>query len=198
MSRRKGRSAHSRVSGEIVIVVMLILVVGLAGGLWYFVLRPVLATSQRGPAVTEQPGAEARLAPDFRTMDLAGNPVHLSDYRGRPVVLNAWATWCGPCRAEMPHLQQFYQKYKEQGVVVLAVNIGEPRERVAQFIQDGGYTVPVLLDDTTEAIARPYRLTALPTTFFISRQGQIISVRVGAMNLAEMENRLAEVLSLPE
>jgi len=181
-----------------VIVVMLILVVGLAGGLWYFVLRPGLAINQRGPAVTEQPGTTARLAPDFSTVDLAGNTVRLSDYQGRPVVLNAWATWCGPCRAEMPHLQQFYQKYKEQGVVVLAVNIGEPRERVAQFIQDSGFTVPVLLDDTTAAIARPYHLTALPTTFFISRQRQIISVRVGAMNLAEMESRLAEVLSLPE
>ena len=91
-------------------------------------------------------------------------------------------------------LNEVYQEYKDQGVIVLAVNMGEPRDGVAGFIQDGGYTFPVLLDESMTAVGRPYRVSSIPTTFFIDREGRIASIRIGAMNLAEMARRLAEIL----
>lgn len=197
MSRKRGKPARRRVPAEIIIVLTLILGVGLAGGLWYFVVRPRMAVEQGSPGAGA-PVAEASMAPDFTVMGLDGNSVRLSDYRGRPVVLNTWATWCGPCRAEMPDLERLHQEYRHQGVIVLAVNIGEPRERVAGFIQDNGFTLPVLLDETASAVARPYRISALPTTFFIDHVGQIASIKVGMMDLAEMKRRLSELLASQE
>jgi len=175
--------------------VALIVGVGLMAGLWYFVLEPNALASQGAPPVPSgEPVAESSVAPDFTVTDLAGNTVRLSDYRGQPVVLNAWATWCGPCLSEMPDLETFYQEYKGQGVIVLAVNLGEPGDRVTGFIQDSSYTFPVLLDESTAAVGRPYRISAIPTTFFIDREGKIVSIRRGAMNLAEMQRRVAEIL----
>jgi len=189
------RSARRRVPAEIVIILALILGVGLMGGLWYFVLQPnVVAGPGLPPVSAGEPVAETSAAPDFTATDLAGHTVSLSDYRGQPVVLNTWATWCAPCRAEMPDLEVFYQKYRDQGVIVLAVNLGDPRDRVAEFVQDGDYTFPVLLDESTAAVGRPYRVSAIPTTFFIDREGQIVSIRRGSMSLAEMERRVAEIL----
>jgi peroxiredoxin len=202
-ARAKERISLRRIPGEIVIILLLILAVGLAGGLWYFVLQPQTiagsdtatgASIAAGTGGTSQPVAESSPAPDFTTTDLDGNAVSLSDYRGSPVVLNAWATWCGPCRMEMPDLEKLYQEYKDQDVIVLAVNMGEPQNRVAGFIKDGGYTFPVLLDESMSAVGRPYRISSIPATFFIDREGKLASIRVGAMNLAEMERRLAEIL----
>jgi peroxiredoxin len=199
-SYRAQKEARRRIPAEFFIIVVLILVVGLAGSLWYFVVQPSLASSNAVPGpstalgTVSQPVATASPAPDFTTRDLAGNTVRLSDYRGQPVVLNAWATWCGPCRLEMPDLEKFYQEYHEQGVVVLAVNMGESKDTVATFIKDNKYTFPVLLDETTAAVGRPYRISGIPATFFIDRQGKIASIQVGAMNLAEMKRRIAAIL----
>ncbi len=197
MSHRKRKMTRSRVPGEIIIVLLLTLSVGLLGGLWYFVVRPGMAVNQRVLSV-DAPVVETRAAPDFTAMSLDGRQVRLSDYRGRPVVLNAWATWCGPCRAEMPDLERLHQEYHGQGVIVLAVNIGEPKERVAGFVQDNGFTFPVLLDETASVVARPYRISALPTTFFIDREGQIANIKVGMMDLTEMKHRLGELLASQE
>ena len=207
-SYRAQQEARRRIPAEFIIIIALILAVGLGGSLWYFVVQPGLAVSNAAavpstafPSTTlgtggtvSQPVVAASPAPDFTTKDLAGNTVRLSDYRGQPVVLNAWATWCGPCRLEMPDLEKFYQEYREQGVVVLAVNMGESKDTVATFIKDNKYTFPVLLDETTAAVGRPYRISGIPATFFIDRQGKIASIQVGAMNLAEMKRRVAAIL----
>ncbi|MBU0492502.1 MAG: TlpA family protein disulfide reductase [Chloroflexi bacterium] len=191
-STRKARPARRRVPVEILIIVGLVVAVGVLGGLWYFVWQPALAA----PAIVPAPsaGAEPEMAPDFALQDLAGKTVHLSDYRGQAVVLNTWATWCGPCRAEMPDLEKLSVTYADRGLVVLAVNVGESQEQVAAFIQEQGYTLPVLLDTTAEAVAYPYRVRGIPTTFFIDREGRIVDTRVGAMSLAEMEQRAAAIL----
>jgi len=189
---RRGRSARRRVPVEMLIIVALVVGVGVLGGLWYFVLRPALAAPAAEPAPSA--GAASDVAPDFTVTDLAGNTVQLSDYRGQAVVLNTWATWCGPCRSEMPDLETFALKYADQGLVVLAVNVGESAEQVAGFIQQEGYTFPVLLDPTGDAVAQLYSVRGIPTTFFIDREGRIVDMKVGAMSLADMEQRAAAIL----
>lgn len=134
-----------------------------------------------------------RLAPDFTLVDLEGNQVTLSDFRGKTVFLNFWATWCPPCRAEMPEMEAVYQEYKDKGVVVIGVDIKEAEEEVRQYVQQGGYSWTFVLDTTGEVTAN-YRIAAIPTSFFIDREGIIQAVNIGAMTKRAMEAKLAETM----
>jgi peroxiredoxin len=136
--------------------------------------------------------SEAVGAPDFTLENLDGERVSLSDYRGRPVLLNFWATWCGPCRVEMPHFQAIYEDpgWRASGLEILAVNVGEPADRARGFVEDNGFTFPVLLDAGQET-ARIYNLRAFPTSFFIDENGIIKAARVGTfVSQAELEEAL--------
>jgi len=133
-------------------------------------------------------------APDFQLLNLDGQTVSLSDFRGKPVMLNFWATWCGPCRAEMPYIQQVYDERSDDGLVVLAINIGESLAKVKGFMQDYGLTFPVLLDIQTE-VAKQYNIQVIPTTFFIDPDGGIQDVGIGAFpNKAAIETRLGKII----
>ena len=115
-------------------------------------------------------------APDFETETPAGEKVSLKDYRGKPVILTFWATWCEPCKKEMPEIQAAYEKHQEEGLVVLAVNFGETKEKAEAFVKQMGLTFPSLLDRRAN-IAERYGVVSLPVTFFIDREG-IIRERV--------------------
>ncbi len=134
-----------------------------------------------------------RLAPDFTLVDLKGNEVTLSDFRGKAVFINFWATWCPPCRAEMPEIEAVYQEYKDKGVVVIGVDILETEEEVLQFVQRGGYSWTFVLD-TTGLVVVNYEIGAIPTSFFIDREGIIQAVNIGAMTKRAMEIKLAEAM----
>lgn len=136
---------------------------------------------------------EGYIAPDFTLKDLEGNTVNLEDLRGKVVFINFWASWCPPCRAEMPEIEAVHQEYRDRGVVVLGVDISEPENTVRQYIQQGGFTWTILMDSTGE-VARDYRITAIPTSFFLDREGIIRVVKVGAMTKREMEANLAEAM----
>lgn len=130
-------------------------------------------------------------APDFTLTDLAGQTVTLSAYRGQVVLLNFWATWCGPCQAEMPALQQQYAAFKDKGLALVAVNAGEPRADVENFVRAAALTFPVLLDPRGP-VNDLYRINALPTTFIINREGVITHLRVGMLAEEQLTAYLEE------
>ncbi len=130
-------------------------------------------------------------APDFTLTDLGGNEVALSSLRGRPVLLNFWATWCPPCRTEMPEFEDMHRRYPELAVV--GVNLREEPAHVEKFVANAGYTWTFLLDRTGGTSLR-YALAALPSTFFIDRDGVIRDIRVGGMSRKEIEQRVAKLL----
>lgn len=122
---------------------------------------------------------KGKTAKDFTLKDLTGKSISLSDYKGKIVFLNFWATWCAPCRHEMPSMEKVHKKYKGGDFVVLAVatdNKGE--EIVKPFIDEHGYTLPVLIDKNSD-VSDSYSVFALPTTFIIGRDGKIIEMVQG-------------------
>lgn len=123
------------------------------------------------------------LAPDFTVLNIAGNEVHLSDYFGKPIILNFWATWCGPCKSELPAFNNMYEKYKDD-VHFLFINLTdgsrETIEGVTQFMEDEGYTFPVYFDTTMEA-ATKYGAYSIPTTFLIDDEGVPVHSQMGAL-----------------
>lgn len=135
-------------------------------------------------------------APDFQLSSLDGQLVSLSDLKGSPVLLNFWASWCGPCVHEMPYLQQIYEKWQVMGLVLLAINIMESPSEVDNFMQSQGLNFPVLLD-SNGAIATQYDIQAIPTTFLIDSSGIVQEVRVGAFqSTAEIEESLLKLIGV--
>jgi peroxiredoxin len=118
-------------------------------------------------------------APDFELYDLEGNIHKLSDYKGTPILLNFWATWCGPCRGEMPHLEEVYAEWKEKDLTFFAVNIGESSTDVTAFLDYYGFNMQVLLDSARTVSGR-YGVSGIPTTYFIDEDGIIQNRVVGA------------------
>lgn len=135
-------------------------------------------------------------APAFELRDLAGRVVRLDDFRGRVVVLNFWATWCEPCREEMPAMMRLARDLGDRGLTVVAVNVKEGRAAVEGFVRELGLTVPVLLDSSGEVGDR-YRLQALPTTYFIGRDLALAGLALGYRDWESVGARayLAELLA---
>jgi peroxiredoxin len=131
---------------------------------------------------------------NFTLPDLEGNPVSLGDFQGQPVIINFWATWCPPCRIEMPELQTVYETYQDQGLVILALNQDETADIAkAYFVDEMGLTFTPLLDDNS-AISTAYGNFGLPTTFFVDGDGTIAVVHRGPMTTGQIEGYLAEIL----
>jgi len=137
------------------------------------------------------------LAPDLTLMGLSGESVSLQEFRGQPVILNFWASWCAPCRAEMPALEQVATRYADEGLVVLLVNQGERKRTMSDFLAEMRLTLPVLLDRDLSATML-YRVQALPTTFFIDRDGRIQDLTIGGpMTDAYLSSRVLSLVGGP-
>lgn len=135
-------------------------------------------------------------APDFKLTKLDGTNVKLSDLKGKKVILNFWATWCGPCQQEMPDMEAFYKEHKEN-VEILAVNYtpsekGGGEEKVSNFIKEKGITFPVLLDKNID-VTTAYKVITIPTSYFIDTKGVIQDKFIGPMTQKEMEKRVAKL-----
>jgi len=127
---------------------------------------------------------EGDLAPDFKLQDLDGKTVSLSGLRGRPVLLNFWATWCYWCFVEMPFLEEAHEEWTSKGLVVMMIAKGERLLTVNNYIQRYNLSLPVLLD-TQETVANKYGVRGIPVTFFIDRDGIIQGIRMGAFQSKE-------------
>lgn len=132
---------------------------------------------------------------DFTLEDLDGNLVTLSDLRGRPVVLNFWATWCPPCRLEMPELQATQRDYAAQDVVVLTVNQSETGDQVRDFFNEVGLTMPALLDRDGQ-VGDAYGAAYLPSTIFIDPNGQITAMHRGIISRSQIDGYMVRILPI--
>jgi thiol-disulfide isomerase/thioredoxin len=132
-------------------------------------------------------------APDFTLETADGKRIRLSELRGKAVLLNFWASWCGPCKAEMPDLQAIAQKYEPEGLVVLAVNVGESKGTAVDFLRENKLTLTAPLDESSK-VSNDYRVRGLPTTYFIQRDGVIREMFGGALNTSAFERRVKGIL----
>jgi len=122
-----------------------------------------------------------RIEPRNFTLPLLnGGNAALSAYRGKVVILNFWATWCPPCRVEMPSMETLYRRFNDQGLEILAVDVGEDALTVQRFMRNYGYTFPILLDRDNR-VSSIYGIEAIPTTYIIDREGKIISRIIGSI-----------------
>ena len=156
------------------------------------VFHSQVTASSVGNDVTLEP------APDFELKSLDGRTVKLSDFHGKVVVLNFWATWCAPCRVETPWLVDFYRQYKEQGLEVVGVSMDDGnQEHVADFAKEMGINYTILMGN--HAVGDAYGgLRFLPQTFFIGRDGKIIKHSFGIKSKSDFEEAIKESLTTPK
>ena len=172
------------------ITYLLILALGFA---WIFISADRSGVSTGGGIPAPQQGF---LAPDFELNTPAGEVVRLSELQGQAVLVNLWATWCPPCRAEMQSIEKVYEEYREQGFTVLAINMTYQDDRLAvtPFVDKQKLTFPILLDETG-TIGKTYELRSLPSSYFIRRDGIINEVVIGGpMSEALLRTRIEDIL----
>lgn len=158
--------------------------------------KPVEAPASSAVGSTSGVPAPAKVnfvAPDLLLKNLQGDTVSLSDYRGKIVLVNNWATWCPPCKAEMPDLQAYYEKHAADDLALLAINAGDSAADVVQFAEAYGLTFEVLLDPNNQAV-RAFKNTGLPSTYLIDRDGTVRYAWLGALNQAALEEFVTPLL----
>ena len=147
---------------------------------------------------TEQPDpGEAvigEIAPDFTLVDIRDDEqVSLSQFNGQPVMLNFWATWCPPCRKEMPLLQNAYEEHQGDGLIILTIAVSDKANNVLDFSDQHDLTFPLLID-TKDQVAVQYKVLGIPTSYFIDSDGVIASVQVGDLTAPALDRHLEEIL----
>jgi cytochrome c biogenesis protein CcmG/thiol:disulfide interchange protein DsbE len=171
-------------------LMILLLVLGVA---WIGISR---AAGEEAMARSDRPPSPqvGFAAPDFTLETLEGETVNLSDLRGQVVLINFWATWCPPCRAEMPAIQRVYDEYHDQDFTVLAVDVQEGEAQVTAFVEERGLTFPILMDGDGSVTAR-YQVLAMPSTFFLDQAGVVQEVTLGGpMTEAFIESQVTRLL----
>jgi cytochrome c biogenesis protein CcmG/thiol:disulfide interchange protein DsbE len=197
MNKRKRVVRKSRPNSKI--QAMLVLGMGLVLlGMAAFIVWP------RGPATSDASASSSSLtmpvavnyaAPDLVLSDLDGVEHALTDYRGQVVLVNLWATWCPPCKAEMPTLEAYYQAHQTDGFVTFAVDDGDPADAVAAFVDQYSLSFPVLLDPTYQASDRAFKTRNLPSSFVIDREGNVRLRWVGEIDRATLEKYVTPLIA---
>jgi peroxiredoxin len=166
--------------GITVLVVLLFFTVALAQAMGNEKKETTVSPQEATMATAEV----SQKAPNFILPSLDGKEVKLSDFKGRKVMINFWATWCPPCKAEMPAMQQLYNQAKGY-IDILAINI-DPHNDVAGFVRENQLTFPILLDETGK-VNEEYSIISIPTTLLVNEEGIIVKKHIGAMTFEQME-----------
>lgn len=156
------------------------------------VAKPSVSTIEKD--VAKMGIQQGSIAPDFELENVDGKKMGLSDYKGKKVIINFWSTWCPPCKAEMPYIENFYEKNKDKNVVVLAVNLAnleKNKNNIQQFIKEHNITFPVLLDYNGN-VANLYQNITIPTTFIIDTTGRVDQKIVGPMQKGSLETLISK------
>ena len=176
----------------------LIALVLVLGGSWIALSRSLVNSRVSGgdAVVLEAAPIAGHPAPEFELVSVAGETVRLSDFQGQPVILNFWATWCGPCRAEFPEFQQAAVDNADR-LVIIGINntSADQADQIPGFLKEFGITFPIVLDEDGQTIKR-YRILGLPTTIFIDSDGIINEVFTGPLNKAYIESKISELSKL--
>ncbi len=190
---------------KIIIIIFAVIIAVSAIGIWklnstnevaenegaIYSQTPADNSEVENPMVNDAPELESKdLAIDFTLKDLEGNDVSLSDYEGKIVLLNFWATWCGFCDLEMPDLERLYTVNED--VVVLGVNVGEDLDLVKEYVDEKKISFPIVLDETTD-IASDYLVSGLPTSYFIDENGMIYGKFSGMMTYDMMQEFISDM-----
>jgi len=176
---------HARRNAWILVVLIIVVAIML--------LAPRLVKYKPANVITSDP--KGQVAPDFALKDINGKTVRLSDFKGKVIVLNFWATWCPPCKTEMPWLVDLENKYRAQGIEIVGVALDEaPPKEIASFAREMQLNYPVLIgdDNTSDAYGD---VQMLPTTFYIGRDGKIVSRVVGLVGQREIEDSMKQALA---
>lgn len=180
---RRERRVAGRIAGVVLIAIGVVLV-----AVFGFNLLGGFGEKANGVTVALDVGSTA---PNFTLRDIHGEQIALADTRGKKVLINFWATWCGPCQLEMPFLQALYEAHPDD-VVILAVNFDEPPEAVAAFANDFGLEFPILLDPGA-IVQEVYEIRAYPSTYFVDEEGVIRAVRIGVLTEDLLDQYMAEL-----
>ena len=177
------------------VVLPLVVVAAIVGAIWYIESRglpfvesgsstgsgdygPVALPPERNPTDGDPSAEKGRAAPDFLLEKLDGGTLRLSDLQGKAVLVNFWATWCQPCRSELPHLVAAYNRYRQEGLEIVAVNLQEDEDTIAGFVEEFGMQFPVVIDRSGD-VADKYHVIGIPTSFFIDRSGVVRTIYTG-------------------
>ncbi|WP_168119192.1 redoxin domain-containing protein [Paenibacillus sp. HB172176] len=173
----------SRKALQVIILIAVLIIGGYAIG------TSIFAKDGTGPL---QPGDKP---PSFLLSNLNGGETALSDYVGQPIVINFWGSFCEPCVKEMPEFEKQYEKWKDKGLVILAINLSEDTLTVKNFVNRFDLNYPILRD-VNRRTERAYNLRSYPTTFFVKPNGELFEMVVGGMQEADIDERIERLLQL--
>jgi len=188
---KPGPSGRQRVLPVVILVIVgFILGIGVAG----FLFQPRPEINAADPVSVGL--VVGQLAPDFTLNTLDDGQVTLSDFAGQPVLINFWASWCIPCREEMPELIRSYETHKSEGFMILGINITpiDSLPDVQEFVNEFDVTFPVLLDKDGVVAWKLYRIPGIPTSVFVNRDGTIARVQIGKMTGEQINQNVLEIL----
>lgn len=155
----------------------------------------LLVQKEESPAVPSTVPVQVNFpTPELTLTDIQGFRRSLSDYRGQVVLVNLWATWCPPCKEEMPALQAFYERHAKNGFTIIAINDGDPEKDVIQFVKDYKLTFPVWLDPTYIATEEAFNTRSLPTSFVIDRNGTIQLMWIGGISAEMLDKHVTPLI----
>lgn len=193
MSTRRNKSQASRKRGKIVSLVFIgtgLLILGVVA--FIFLLKPQ-GSAESGVERSAIPVEVSYDAPELSLTDLQGTPVSLADFQGTVVLVNNWATWCPPCKAEMPTLQAYYEDHREKGFTIIAIESGDPVAEVVSFVNEYGLTFPVWPDISMKSIGA-FRNPGLPSSYVIDREGAVRLAWAGAVSRDVLERYVTPLL----